>query len=317
MTQALQPHTNSKGASCRPFHLPRYPAGCARSAFTIVELLIVIVVIAILAVITIVAYNGVQTRARASAASQALSQAKKKLELYKVDAGNYPATGSLASAGITNSDTTYQYTSTGTSYCITATNGTVSYYLDSTTHFTPTQGGCTDHTYEGGVQMTNLVTNGDFSGGVSGWFPGVGWSVDVVNKKLVAVGVGSAQFYRGAGLYASAKVYLAVEVLAISSGALEVHPGGVAVSTSAYTSAPGRLSVVYDLKNTAANGNFVIGRYGVDNLTCEATRFLAIDLTAAFGAGNEPTKAQMDTIMQQFPNSWFNGTVTANTKGIL
>ena len=46
-------------------------------AFTIVELLIVIVVIAILAAITIVAYNGIQDRARASAASAALSSAVK------------------------------------------------------------------------------------------------------------------------------------------------------------------------------------------------------------------------------------------------
>ena len=52
-----------------------------KSGFTIVELLIVIVVIAILAAITIVAYNGIQNRAKASEASAALAQAKKKLEL--------------------------------------------------------------------------------------------------------------------------------------------------------------------------------------------------------------------------------------------
>jgi prepilin-type N-terminal cleavage/methylation domain-containing protein len=40
-------------------------------AFTIVELLITVVIIAILATITIVAYNGMQQRARASAASTA------------------------------------------------------------------------------------------------------------------------------------------------------------------------------------------------------------------------------------------------------
>ena len=73
------------------------------SAFTIVELLIVIVVIAILAVISIVAYNGIQQRARASAAVSALNQAAKKIGIRQVDnPGASPA--SLATIGITNSD---------------------------------------------------------------------------------------------------------------------------------------------------------------------------------------------------------------------
>ena len=53
--------------------------------FTIVELLIVIVVIAILAAITIVAYNGVQTRAKGSQASSALKSISKGMRLYAVD----------------------------------------------------------------------------------------------------------------------------------------------------------------------------------------------------------------------------------------
>lgn len=61
-----------------------------RSGFTIVELLIVIVVIGILAAITIVAYNGIQSRAKDSQATSAVNQIKKGLELYKLDNGVYP-----------------------------------------------------------------------------------------------------------------------------------------------------------------------------------------------------------------------------------
>lgn len=57
--------------------------------FTIVELLIVIVVIAILAAITIVAYNGVQVRARNSARLQAADTIYKQLELYTVQTSSF------------------------------------------------------------------------------------------------------------------------------------------------------------------------------------------------------------------------------------
>lgn len=58
--------------------------------FTIVELLIVIVVIAILAAISIVAYTGIQERARNSSAQQLASQIASKAETYYAINGRYP-----------------------------------------------------------------------------------------------------------------------------------------------------------------------------------------------------------------------------------
>jgi len=58
--------------------------------FTIVELLIVIVVIAILAAISIVAYNGIQQRARNAQVTAGASAYNKALESYKVVSGSYP-----------------------------------------------------------------------------------------------------------------------------------------------------------------------------------------------------------------------------------
>lgn len=58
--------------------------------FTIVELLIVIVVIAILAAITIVAYNGIQQRARDAERNTEMKTIEKALALYFVDNGGYP-----------------------------------------------------------------------------------------------------------------------------------------------------------------------------------------------------------------------------------
>lgn len=61
-----------------------------RHGFTIVELLIVIVVIGILAAITIVAYNGIQTRAKNTTQINAAAQYIKLLKLYYVQNGSLP-----------------------------------------------------------------------------------------------------------------------------------------------------------------------------------------------------------------------------------
>lgn len=58
-----------------------------QQGFTIVELLIVVVVIAILAAITIVAYNGIQTRAKAAVISSSLKSIEKALKSTVMDQG--------------------------------------------------------------------------------------------------------------------------------------------------------------------------------------------------------------------------------------
>lgn len=60
--------------------------------FTIVELLIVIVVIAILASISIVSYNGIQNRAKATAATSAAKNVAVKAEMANTFKGYYPGT---------------------------------------------------------------------------------------------------------------------------------------------------------------------------------------------------------------------------------
>lgn len=60
--------------------------------FTIVELLIVIVVIGILAAIVIVAYNGIQDRARDAQRKSDIASVQKKIELYNAQNEEYPKT---------------------------------------------------------------------------------------------------------------------------------------------------------------------------------------------------------------------------------
>ena len=102
-----------------------------RTGFTIVELLIVIVVIGILAAITIVAFNGIQGRARTAVIKSDISQAVRKLEAVKVTnaSGMYPATqadaGLQPSAGNTLN---YYYDSLTNRYCVEVYNGTTTFF---------------------------------------------------------------------------------------------------------------------------------------------------------------------------------------------
>ena len=92
--------------------------------FTIVELLIVIVVIAILAAITIVAYTGVQDRAKESNVQSDLSAFMKRIEIARTNAadGLYPFTPS-ASEGISANKSLY-FTNRNNWYFCTSTDRT-------------------------------------------------------------------------------------------------------------------------------------------------------------------------------------------------
>ncbi len=78
------------------------------SGFTLVELLIVIVVIAILATISIVAYTGVQNRAKTSTGQSLASQVLSKATIQYTTTGKYPASVADFGAPATPGGTDYK-----------------------------------------------------------------------------------------------------------------------------------------------------------------------------------------------------------------
>ena len=88
-----------------------------KSAFTIVELLVVIVVIGILAAITIVSYSGISNKSIAAGLQSDLNNASKILKMYNVDHGSYPS-------GLNSSNCPYDsLKSVDANYCLKASNG--------------------------------------------------------------------------------------------------------------------------------------------------------------------------------------------------
>ena len=108
--------------------------------FTIVELLIVIVVIAILAAITIVAYNGIQDRAKMSRMQSDLTSLNKTIQLYRAANDSYPVSTSWRCSNSYPTDyipgvapafisSLPADTGAGGSYCYRTNNGGVDYKI--------------------------------------------------------------------------------------------------------------------------------------------------------------------------------------------
>ncbi len=129
------------------------------SGFTIVELLITIVVIAILATLAVVSYNGIQTRAHNAALQSDLRNAATQLGTLNAIDGAYPSGSVVPGSLKTSGNNELQYTSDGTTFCLTATSptpGTVAYHVDESGSVQ--EGACDGH-----------IVGGSGSPAPSGW----------------------------------------------------------------------------------------------------------------------------------------------------
>ena len=117
------------------------------SAFTIVELLIVVVVIAILAAITIVSYNGITKSAKEIALKSDLRNAATQLELTRATTSSYPTSKDSLKF---SKGTETAYSGGGNTFCLQVSNPSLP---DKTFHITEAgsieEGNCP----EGGTTM--------------------------------------------------------------------------------------------------------------------------------------------------------------------
>jgi len=299
------------------------------SAFTIVELLVVIVVIGILASITIVSYTGITTKANIANMQSDLSNASTKLRLYQAENSILPATAADAiTAKLISPSPSMDYYSYNVDnvsnpqyFCYMYRKGTDVYAVDSNS--APSKGVC----------LTNIITNGDFSSGTTGWSVAKG-TYSVSNNTLYNTGNGDATWpisYQNTGVAVIlGHIYYVRAKMRVSNSFCNLITLEKYNTTTGYGSGSGITSQSSPVQNqwyvlsglkTDTVGAGSVGINLVHSYTDAATAngkvmevqyVLAFDLTAIFGIGYEPTKAQIDTIVSGYPNSWFDKSMKAS-----
>jgi len=252
-----------------------------------------------------------------------LSNASNLLKLDQVSSGDFPTSLTLANGGkgiIPNpSLDDYKYTVDNTSnpknFCLQYREGTNTYAIDN------------DSAVSKGVCLTNLVTNGDFRNGTTGWV--ISSNATITGSQIIFTANSVNMYFLQSNLYtpnskSGNKLYIKLNIVSntlVGTGYIRV--GGYGGNdfcnqndiSSVNTSIPiGNISKIITVREAAGNDNqstiFLLATYTSGSMIIDDVEI--IDLTTAFGAGNEPTQAQMDTIISNYPNSWFNIVAKAN-----
>lgn len=156
---------------------------------------------------------------------------------------------------------------------------------------------------------TNLVQNGDFSAGTTNWSAdGVTHSVSAGTLTLTSTSVGTGRELQliAGGTVVGHKYYGAADILSTSTNV--TFAVGLTGKAHSGSGAYERLSLIH----TATASAHVVAVNDMRNAGWDSVgvrNVMAVDLTATFGAGNEPTKSEIDYLLSKYPNSWFNGTV--------
>lgn len=163
------------------------------------------------------------------------------------------------------------------------------------------------------IKLTNMFVNGDFANGATGWLTS-NVDLNVVNKIAYVQPIGipvsptaTHHIYQSIILNNYSKYYLKSNCYGNTSVQLKITSAVIAIITSDNLWLD--ISGVYSSTVIGSRACGLRDTLISDWQQFRCTNMVLINLTESFGLGNEPTKEQMDVIMDRFPNRYFNGTI--------
>lgn len=161
------------------------------------------------------------------------------------------------------------------------------------------------------VSLTNMVTNGNFAN-TTGW-TSTGASFTAAANVASFLANSPDTLSQLKSLVSGRKYYYCGNIKVTGAGISLRLNDAVNVSSVAHSGSGNYefISAILSAGNTSASSAFYVYDGRTSGWSTINIKYLTvIDLTTAFGAGNEPTKEQMDWIMSQLANQWLNGTQT-------
>ena len=217
--------------------------------------------------------------------------------------GVYPSLSSLSTAIPTGNSNIY----------VTSDNGKWNYWNGSAW---VVGGDYQTAVIQNAVNATSVISNGDFVN-TTGWdaVSSSNGTLSVSNNELIytVVGLVASSRIQQNGIHTPVvghKYYVRGDIYPKAANTSYIAFGGVDTSIIPLANQWNKISNVVTPINTTAfryyhptNSGYVAGD------TFKFRRIMAVDLTATYGAGNEPTLGQFETILADLTNSWFGGTI--------
>ncbi len=310
-----------------------------KKGFTLIELLVVMVVLAIIALITVPnALNMIETAQERSFRSSTQGLIKASENLYVLDkTGNgnvpvfilfengiktvYPNTKDIMFNG-SNPESGGIHIFEDGSIKLALYDGTYCSIKNRTSEEITiskiSENICLSNIYyeQTSAPFNNLITNGDFSNGTSGWIASNS-TQEVVGRvlRLTGNGVGNQSYVgRSINIVLNNVYYYNWEARIINGNPDFLRQRSFNVTNSdvnVYNSIIGKWYVFSTNRTataTVSSYNIIVQSYSsaseANGKIMEIKKAITLDLTSLYGAGNEPTKEEMDEIINRV---WING----------